>query len=67
MIKKIRSKISKKQQNKDQTAQQDKLKQPEKNKISKEEAERILQALKNNEKDLAEETPQKSRCSNHYR
>lgn len=40
------------QQNKDQTAQQDKLKQPEKNKISKEEAERILEALKNNEKDL---------------
>lgn len=40
------------QQNKDQTAQQDNLKQPEKNKISKEEAERILEALKNNEKDL---------------
>jgi len=31
---------------------QDNLKQPEKDKISKEEAERILQALKNNEKDL---------------
>lgn len=41
-----------KQQNKDQQSQQDNLKQPEKNKISKEEAERILQALKNNEKDL---------------
>src|SRR3989337_478239 len=40
------------QQNKDQSAQQDNLKQPEKNKISKEEAERILEALKNNEKDL---------------
>jgi tetratricopeptide (TPR) repeat protein len=40
-----------KQQNKDQTAQQDNLKQ-DKNKISKEEAERILEALKNNEKDL---------------
>jgi len=37
--------------NQDQKAQQDNLK-PEKNKISKEEAERILQALKNNEKDL---------------
>ena len=41
-----------KQQNKDQSAKQDNLKQPEKNKISKEEAERILEALKNNEKDL---------------
>lgn len=41
-----------KQQNKDQTTQQDNLKQQEKNKISKEEAERILEALKNNEKDL---------------
>ncbi len=47
------------QQNKDQQkpdqnqeSKQDNLKQPEKNKISKEEAERILQALKNNEKDL---------------
>jgi len=41
-----------KQQNKDQSAQQDNLKQLEKNRISKEEAERILEALKNNEKDL---------------
>lgn len=41
-----------KPQNKDQEAKQDNLKQPEKNKISKEEAERILEALKNNEKDL---------------
>ncbi len=41
-----------KQQNKDQQTQQDNLKQPDKNKISKEEAERILEALKNNEKDL---------------
>ncbi|MBZ0198313.1 MAG: tetratricopeptide repeat protein [Ignavibacteriaceae bacterium] len=47
------------QQNKDeqkpdqnQESKQDNLKQPDKNKISKEEAERILQALKNNEKDL---------------
>ncbi len=47
------------QQNKDQQkpeqnqeSKQDNLKQPEPNKISKEEAERILQALKNNEKDL---------------
>lgn len=40
-----------KQQNKDEAAKQDNLKQ-EKNKISKEEAERILEALKNNEKDL---------------
>lgn len=40
-----------KNQTKDQSAQQDNLKQ-EKNKISKEEAERILEALKNNEKDL---------------
>ena len=41
-----------KQQNKDHSAKQDNLKQPEKNKISKEEAERILEALKNNEKDI---------------
>lgn len=37
--------------NQDQTAQQDNMKQAQ-NKISKEEAERILEALKNNEKDL---------------
>lgn len=50
---------NKDQQNKDQQkpdqnqeTKQDNLKQPDKNKISKEEAERILQALKNNEKDL---------------
>lgn len=52
-----------KQDNKDQNQQnqnkpdpnetaQDNLKQPEKDKISKEEAERILEALKNNEKEL---------------
>lgn len=35
-----------------QTAKNDNLKQPEKDKISKAEAERILEALKNNEKDL---------------
>lgn len=40
------------QQNKDQAAQLDNMKQQEKNKISKEEAERILEALRNNEKDL---------------
>lgn len=40
-----------KNQTKDQSAQQDNVKQ-NKNKISKEEAERILEALKNNEKDL---------------
>lgn len=41
-----------KQQNKDQTAQQDNLKQQEKDKMNKQEAERILEALKNNEKEL---------------
>ncbi len=41
-----------KQQNKDQSSQQDNVKQQEKNNITKEEAERILEALKNNEKDL---------------
>jgi tetratricopeptide (TPR) repeat protein len=35
-----------------QTTQQDNLKQPQQNKISKEEAERILNAMKNNEQDL---------------
>lgn len=35
-----------------QTTKQDNLKQPQQNKISKEEAERILNALKNNEQDL---------------
>lgn len=40
-------------QNQDQTAKQDATKQKQQqNKISKEEAERILQALRNNEKDL---------------
>jgi tetratricopeptide (TPR) repeat protein len=43
-----------------QTAQQDNLKQPEKNKISKEEAERILEALKNNEKDLQKQLRKKT-------
>jgi Ca-activated chloride channel homolog len=37
---------------KNQTAQQDATKQKQQNKISKQEAERILQALKNNEKKL---------------
>jgi Ca-activated chloride channel homolog len=41
---------NKPEQNK--TTQQDQTKQQQKNKISKQEAERILQALKNNEKDL---------------
>lgn len=40
------------QQNKDQSSQQDNMKQLDKDNISKEEAERILEALKNNEKDL---------------
>lgn len=39
-------------QQKNQTAQQDATKQKQQNKISKQEAERILQALKNNEKEL---------------
>lgn len=45
---------NKQDQNKpdDQKAQNDNVKQTEKNKISKAEAERILEALKNNEKDL---------------
>ncbi len=38
--------------NKNQEAKQDNLKQPDKNKITKAEAERILDALKNNEKEL---------------
>jgi Ca-activated chloride channel homolog len=43
-----------------QTAKQDNLKQPEKNKISKEEANRILDALKNNEKDLQKKLRKKT-------
>ena len=50
-----------KQQNKpeDQQAQQDNLKAPQ-NQISKEEAERILQALKNNEKDIQKKLRKKT-------
>ncbi len=57
------NKHDQKNQNKpDQNEQskQDNLKQPEKNKISKEEAERILNALKNNEKDLQKKIRKKA-------
>jgi Ca-activated chloride channel homolog len=43
-----------------QTAKQDNLKPQEKNKISKEEAERILEALKNNEQDLQKKLRKKT-------
>jgi tetratricopeptide (TPR) repeat protein len=52
-----------KQENKpqqDQESQQDNLKQPQKNEISKEEAQRILDALKNNEKDLQKKLRKKT-------
>ncbi len=51
------------QQNKppqDQSSKQDNLKQPQKNEISKEEAQRILDALKNNEKDLQKKLRKKT-------
>lgn len=49
-------------QPKDQETQQDNLKQPQQQeaKISKEDAERILEALKNNEKDLQKELRKKA-------
>lgn len=49
-------------QPKDQETQQDNLKQPQQQeaKISKEDAERILEALKNNEKDLQKELRKKT-------
>lgn len=49
-------------QPKDQETQQDNLKQPQQQeaKISKEDAERILEALKNNEKDLQKELRRKT-------
>lgn len=48
-----------KQQNKDQSSQQENVKQQEKNNIPKEEAERILEALKNNERDLQKKLKKK--------
>jgi Ca-activated chloride channel homolog len=57
---------NKNEQNKpeqNQTAKQDNLKPKEKNKISKEEAERILEALKNNEQDLQKKLRKKSGAS----
>jgi Ca-activated chloride channel homolog len=44
----------------DQKAQQDKLKQQDKDNMSKEEAEQILNALKNNEQDLQKKLRQKT-------
>ncbi len=43
-----------KDQNKDKQDQQNQQQQPQQNKISKENAERLLQALQNNEKDIQE-------------
>jgi tetratricopeptide (TPR) repeat protein len=43
-----------------QTAKQDQLKQPQQNKLTKEEAERILEALKNNEVQLQKKLRRKS-------
>lgn len=58
-----KNKENKQQQNKspeDQKTQQDNLKQQQKDNISKEEAEQILNALKNNEKDLQKKLRKKT-------